>query len=703
MSEKENLIQKAIIRQPFIFEEFLSYLQNYKDEFKNVNISTSYVCPNGYTLGGKIRRIRSGRIKLTEQQKAKLQEVGLVCDSRSFIKFDFDEFYNRLLEYKKVNKDVDISISYICQDGYNLGQKIKNIRIGIISLTNQQKAKLEELGFAYDGRPYIKFDFDDFYNRLLEYIKVNNNGYAASSYICKDGYNLGYKFKRIRQGVIKLTNQQKAKLVELGFIWDVQPIVRFNFDEFYNYLQEYKKVNKNIDVRQAYVCPDGYKLGQKIMTIREGGIRLTEQQKSMLNEMDFVWNAKIFDFNEFRKHLIEYRKTYSDARIPIRYVCPDGYILGVKMKNIRLGRTKLTNEQKEVLNKIEFNWDSKREGGTFKFDVFYRHLEEYKEEYKDVNVKQTYVCPDGYKLGQKVRTIRDCGIILSDEQRAKLNKIGFNWNVKVSAKLAKFDFEIFYKKLVEYKQQFNSCFVEYDYVVDNYELGFFVRNIRNRRLQLTDAQMEKLNELDFVFNTQDYYKDKPNEPMIKRMLNGDLTARNDYLQKYMPLVHKIAFSYKNSSNVSDLIGQGYDALNTALDNTTTNIETKLKAYVGKTINYEIKHFIIKANQITSLQEEVQGFDDITVEETIPDDRYRPDELVEDSAFNEQLLKRAKQILTRDEYKLICLHFGFSKSGTAYSANQLAEKFNTTPQKVEKVLQKILEKLKQHLQKDEWMI
>ena len=188
------------------------------------------------------------------------------------------------------------------------------------------------------------------------------------------------------------------------------------------------------------------------------------------------------------------------------------------------------------------------------------------------------------------------------------------------------------------------------------------------------------------------------------MLNGDITARNDFIQKYMPLVYKIAAKYKEIADYSDLIGLGYDALDQVVDNMNPANDTLQNyKYIEKSISGQIVNYIKKIKKVKSLQDDVHDCEGLTIEETIQDNNYRPDAEVEDRAFNEQLLSKAKQILTRDEYKLICLRFGFNENATEYTTNQLAERYNTTPQKVERALQKILTKLKQNLKKDEWLI
>ena len=71
--------------------------------------------------------------------------------------------------------------------------------------------------------------------------------------------------------------------------------------------------------------------------------------------------------------------------------------------------------------------------------------------------------------------------------------------------------------------------------------------------------------------------------------------------------------------------------------------------------------------------------------------------------SETMMKMAKQILSDDEFKLICLRFGFNKKAIAYTSDQLATIFKTSVKKVQIVLNRILLKLKQNLKREEWII
>ena len=235
----------------------------------------------------------------------------------------------------------------------------------------------------------------------------------------------------------------------------------FDFEDFYNRLVAYKAEFGDLLVPLRYVCKDGYKLGDKVASVRKGakqlneernkGIKLNKEQKQRLDEIGFVWIInETFDFEDFYNRLVVYKAEFGDLLVPTKYICKDGYKLGDKVSKVRKGAKplnedqksngtiKLDDKQKQRLNDIGFVWMVNE---AFEFEDFYNRLVAYKAEFGDLLVPRKYICKDGYKLGEKVSKVRRGakplkedrkfqGIKLDDKQKQRLDEIGFVWDVK---------------------------------------------------------------------------------------------------------------------------------------------------------------------------------------------------------------------------------------------------------------------------------
>ena len=145
-------------QQPKIFD-FVSNL-NYVDVIAMQQMATDV--NNSDNEGGYGRGYDDGDVNIAENNlRFKLNIDNL--DTLQFIDnlksnifafnhqndFKFEDFLNRLLAYKKQYGDCLIPGAYNCQDGYPLGQKVSNIRAGNITLNEEQKQIITNVGFVW--------------------------------------------------------------------------------------------------------------------------------------------------------------------------------------------------------------------------------------------------------------------------------------------------------------------------------------------------------------------------------------------------------------------------------------------------------------------------------------------------------------------------------------------------------------------------
>ena len=148
-------------------------------------------------------------------------------------------------------------------------------------------------------------------------------------------------------------------LVDLGFIWNVND---YKFKLFYNYLKGYYEEFGNLDIKISYVI-NGYPLGKRLNSIRNGKIKLNDEQIKMLNDLGFIWNKTIpskikdFKFNEFVNAVKNIEK--SDNNLIINHdLVINNYELGFYAKCIRMGYIKISNSERKTLTDLGFVFDT---------------------------------------------------------------------------------------------------------------------------------------------------------------------------------------------------------------------------------------------------------------------------------------------------------------------------------------------------------
>ena len=543
-----------------------------------------------------------------------------------------------------------------------------------------------------------RFDFDLFFSYLLQYKSEFGNCKVPRNYVI-NGYKLGQKVFSIRSGNILLNESQKLKLDNIGFVWNAT--FYFNFEKFYKHLVEYKARFGNCKVPQDYVI-NGYKLGKKVHSIRSGNTKVNTEQRSQLDSIGFVWNALNHNFNEFYSYLIEYKARFGNCKVPQDYVI-NGYKLGRKVNGIRSGNIKVNTEQRSQLDSIDFVWNATF---YFDFDEFYKHLIEYKAQFGSCKVPKGYVI-NGYKLGKKVDEIRSGNIKVNTEQRSQLDSIGFVWSVYSIAKQRNFDFDEFYRYLIKYKIQYNDINVPYDFILENYELGFYMRSIRTRRVRLTADQIEKLRDLGFLLDTHDllypnitYSTKDDSKYLAQHMLEGDMSARVMLYKKFIPVIYFYANKMPNKTLRDDAISYLSEKLLHILDRIRTS--NNIFSYINKSMKGYSLTFLKNSHKDTeiSIYTPKDGTDDLTIEDSLKsDENGNPDVIVNSRVFDEQLISAIKGLLTKSEFRLIAYYFGIDCERK--TIEELANKYNVTDIKVKKAISRIVRDLKSELSESEW--
>ena len=126
------------------WNEGFKYLKEYKIKFGNCNVPKEYKLGKyrlGLWVGTQRKNQKAG--KLSEDRKNKLNKIGFIWDTKEY---RFLIGYSHLVKYKKEFGDCKVPSGYRVNQ-FLLGSWRYNIRYGSISITDNQRDKLNELGF----------------------------------------------------------------------------------------------------------------------------------------------------------------------------------------------------------------------------------------------------------------------------------------------------------------------------------------------------------------------------------------------------------------------------------------------------------------------------------------------------------------------------------------------------------------------------
>ena len=204
------------------------------------------------------------------------------------------------------------------------------------------------------------------------------------------------------------------------------------------------------------------------------------------------------------KHLVAYKEEFDDCWVPSLFKSKAIYFdLGGWVDEQRLKKEQITPEQLNRLNELGFVWAS---------DIWergFKHLVAYKEEFGDCWVPSLFKLND-YNLGIWVNEQRLKKEQITPEQLNCLNELGFVWKIV--------NWELGYKHLVTYKEDFGDCLVPMSFKSSQFNLGSWVNKQRLKKDKLTTERLDQLSELGFVWGPMGRANDLHWEDFLKYLV-----------------------------------------------------------------------------------------------------------------------------------------------------------------------------------------
>lgn len=274
------------------FEEIYSLLVAYKKKYGNCIVPSTAVFED-VRLGNYVRQIRSGKMKITEVQRKKLNDIGFCWKRMNYKKkLKFAEVYELITAYVLLHGNALIPSNYETPAGIKLGQIVSSIRSGVRRTTPEQKKKLNEIGFVWRVRkPGIKKSFEEIYELLKLYVNEYGDCLVPQNFIFHDE-KLGIYVSRYRAAKERFSPEKRKLLDEIGFAWQLEHHNRrTSFEDFCEMLKKYKAEHGNCLVPNKYIIDD-INLGNIVHCIRSGSRSVTPEQRNALDELGFVWRVK---------------------------------------------------------------------------------------------------------------------------------------------------------------------------------------------------------------------------------------------------------------------------------------------------------------------------------------------------------------------------------------------------------------------------
>lgn len=284
-----------------------------------------------------------------------------------------------------------------------------------------------------------------------------------------------------------------------------------SWDLMYRQAKEFYGLHGHLDVPKRYKTPEGYSLGNWIMTQRRiytgkiSGI-LTENQVQKLNAIGMCWDARAeITWKQGYAELCKYKEEHGDLEVPSCYVTEKGVALGKLVTNIRTAKTCgtrsvfLTEEHAAALTELGFVWDKL----DYAWERYYLACMKFKVDQGHMNIPVNAVSEEGLAIGSWARRMRQIRAgqtpgRLTEDQIRRLDALGFSWENHFARQ-----WNEAYERLAVYQKKNGHVRVPVAYVdKTGFALGKWVSRQKSSS-DLSPEKKEKLMALGMIFGKTD--------------------------------------------------------------------------------------------------------------------------------------------------------------------------------------------------------
>ena len=320
-------------------------------------IPANYHTEEGYALGRWLTTQRlayAGKTDkpLTQVQIDRLETIGVVWDSH--LDFIWNRYFEKAKAYYEKHGDLNVPKDYVV-DGLKLGIWILRMRMAQANqrdtvVTPEKKAKLDSIGMVWS---LLSEQWEKNYLEAMHYYNEHGNLYMNNKYMTDTGFKLGYWISHLRQKKADLTDDQIKRLDAIGMVWDTE---LFKFEQGYGYALKYFQKYCDLNVPNAHITDDGFRLGywieQKRRQYHKGTLK--EEYIQKLEAIGILWKPSK---DVWEKMFIKAKKYYNEHGSLDVPTSDDKLYDWLSKQRLAYSAGQLDDDKVRRLNGIGMIWD----------------------------------------------------------------------------------------------------------------------------------------------------------------------------------------------------------------------------------------------------------------------------------------------------------------------------------------------------------
>lgn len=197
------------------WETGYQHARQYYEQHGNLNLSGTYITPDGFYLGKWLykQRIQNAQGHMSKSRQLRLEAIGMQWK----VKDSWQENYEQAKQYYEENGHLDISQDYVTPSGNWLGKWLYKQRQGKDKLTKEQIALLTSVGMEWRSKAEKAWDRQ--YDEARKYYQEHGSLRISSEDEDNASLNRWIKTQRKKRKENKLSDEQAERLEAIGMEW----------------------------------------------------------------------------------------------------------------------------------------------------------------------------------------------------------------------------------------------------------------------------------------------------------------------------------------------------------------------------------------------------------------------------------------------------------------------------------------------------
>jgi len=273
------------------WEEGFKHLEKFVENEGHANVHQRIKIDDKFSLGKWVSTQRKNRKDLTQDQISRLDSLDFDWNP---INTKWEEYFSLLEKYVQENGNANVHHRNVVGN-FRLGRWVGRQRYKKNKLTSDQKdmltsdqiSRLDSLGFDWDP---FETDWEEGFDNLEKYVEKNKNALVPSRKELSNGFFLGKWVSHQRDDYKKgkLDPERISRLNDLGFDWDP---LKTLWENGFTHLEKFVENEGHTIVPYSHEI-EGYDLGLWVSTQRSNVRKISNERKSRLDSLGFVWKVR---------------------------------------------------------------------------------------------------------------------------------------------------------------------------------------------------------------------------------------------------------------------------------------------------------------------------------------------------------------------------------------------------------------------------